>query len=75
MAYITSDRSFPMWMIDLALTKKAVLRRRSAMFLYEDGDETFKVSARDCEYQELVADLTLALESFGRQPSALASEE
>ena len=43
MSYITSKKSFPLAMIDFPLTEKAIKNRRSVMFVYGEGDETFRV--------------------------------
>ena len=64
MAYITLKKTFPAAMIGQALTEKAIRQWRSAMLVYEEGDETFRVRARGYEYQEVMRDLRLAFEAF-----------
>ena len=42
MSYITSKKTFPVAMIGFSLTEKAIKDRRSVMFVYDEGDETFR---------------------------------
>ena len=62
MSYITSKKTFPVAMIGFPLTEKAIKDRRSVMFVYGEGDETFRVRANEFEYQEIMRDLKLAHE-------------
>ena len=64
MSYITSKKTFPVAMIGFPLTEKAIKDRRSVMFVYGEGDETFRVRANEFEYQEIMHDLKLAHEAF-----------
>jgi hypothetical protein len=64
MSYITSKKTFPVAMIGFPLTEKAIKDRRSVMFVYDEGDETFRVRAHEFEYQEIMHDLKLAHEAF-----------
>jgi len=64
MSYITSKKTFPVAMIGFPLTERAIKNRRSVMFVYGEGDETFRVRAHEFEYQEIMHDLKLAQEAF-----------
>ena len=64
MSCITSKKTFPVAMIGFPLTEKAIKNRRSVMFVYGEGDKTFRVRAHEFEYQEIMHDLKLAQEAF-----------